>query len=69
MVSSESEHREGDECVGGFESERDAGEDPDFGVGGFDQPVGEPVLEAGVDRFAVPTDFASHFDELGDAGT
>lgn len=69
MVASEGEECEGDERVGGFESERHAGEEPDFDVGGFDRPVGEPVFEAGVDRLAVPADLAADFDELGDAGS
>ena len=38
-VAAEGEHRQGDERFGGVEAERDAGQHPDLGVGGFDQPL------------------------------
>ena len=39
-VSAEGEHGQGDECFGGAESERNPGQESDFGVGGFDQSLG-----------------------------
>ena len=39
-VAAEGEHGQGDECFGGAESERDPGQQPDLGVGGFDQSLG-----------------------------
>ena len=33
----------------GVEPERDAGEEPDLGVGRFDESLGEAVVEVGVD--------------------
>jgi hypothetical protein len=36
-----------------LEPERDPGEYPDFGVGGFDESLGEAVIEVGVDGFAL----------------
>ena len=38
-VAAEGEHGQGDERFGGVEAERDAGQHPDLGVGGFDQPL------------------------------
>ena len=48
-VAAEGEHGQGDERFGGVEPERDAGQQPDLGVGGFDQSVGQAVVEGGVD--------------------
>ncbi len=51
--------------------ERDPGEQPDFGVGGFDESLGETVVEVGVDRLTVSGDLFGQFDEgweLGSAG-
>ena len=66
-MPAEGEHGQGDECFGVVEAERDAGQDPDFGVGGFDQPLGQAVVEGGVDRVAVVDDAACEFDEDRDA--
>lgn len=43
-MAAEGEHGEGDEGVGGLESERDAGEEADLGVHRFDASVGEAVF-------------------------
>ena len=66
-VAAEGEHRQGDERFGGVEAERDAGQHPDLGVGGFDQPLGQAVVEGGVDRVAVFDDAVGEFDEDRDA--
>ena len=42
-------------------------EHPDLGVGGFDQPLGQAVVEGGVDRVAVFDDAVGEFDEDRDA--
>ena len=39
-VSAEGEHGQCDECFRGAESERNPGQQADFGVGGFDQSLG-----------------------------
>ena len=39
-VAAEGEHGQGDQCLGGAESERDASQESDLGVGGFDQSLG-----------------------------
>ena len=39
-VAAEGEHGQGDQCLGGTEAERDAGQESDLGVGGFDQSLG-----------------------------
>lgn len=57
-MAAEGEHGQGDECFWGSESERDPGEQADFGVGRFDQPLGQPVFEGGVDGGAVFDDLA-----------
>ena len=62
-MAAEGEHGQGDECFWGSESERDPGEQADFGVGRFDQSLGEPVFEGGVDRVAVFDDLAGQLDE------
>jgi hypothetical protein len=38
-VAAEGEHGQGYECLRGAEAERDAGQESDFGVGGFDQSL------------------------------
>src|SRR5687767_13877401 len=65
-VAAEGEHCEGDEGVGAFEAVGDAGEESDLGVGRFDQPLGESVVEGSVDGPAVADDAALKFDEGGD---
>ncbi len=42
-MAAKAEHGEGDEGVGGFESEGDAGDEPHLGVDRFDASVGESV--------------------------
>ena len=42
-------------------------EEPNLGVGGFDQSLGEAVVEGGVDGFAVSHDAAGELDEYRDA--
>lgn len=39
-VPAEGEHGQSDECFRGAESEGDAGQESDLGVGGFDQSLG-----------------------------
>src|SRR5512144_649133 len=48
-VAAEREHGEGDERFGFVESEGHAGEQSNLGVGGLDEPVGQVVVEGGVD--------------------
>jgi hypothetical protein len=48
-VAAEGAHGQRDECFGGAESERDPGQESDLGVGGFDQSLGEAVVEGGDD--------------------
>ena len=62
-MAAEGEHGQGDEGVWGSESEGDSGEQADFGVGRFDQPLGQAVFEGGVDGGAVFDDLAGQFDE------
>jgi len=64
-VAAESEHCESDERLGAVEPEGDPGEQPDFGVGGFDESLGEAVVEVGVDRLTV---FRDPFGEVGIRG-
>ena len=52
---------------GVVESERDASQDADLGVGGFDQSLGQAVVEGGVDGVAVFDDAAGQLDEDWDA--
>ena len=52
-MPAEAEHGEGDEGVGGFEAEGDAGHEADLGVHGFDPSVGKAMLDRGEDRGAV----------------
>ena len=46
-----------------MEAERDPGEQPDLGVGRFDQPLGEAVVEVGVDCLTVSADLLGEFNE------
>ena len=48
-----------------MESERDSCEEPDLGVGGFDESLVEAVVEVGVDRMTV---FGDPFGEMGEGG-
>ena len=66
-MAAEGEHGQGDEGFGVAEAERDAGQEPDLGVGGLDQGVGQAVVEGGVDGFAVFDDPALQLDEGRDA--
>ena len=65
-MAAESEHCEGDERLGAVEPERDPGEQPDFGVGGFDEALGETVVEVGVDRTTVFGDPLGVVDKRGE---
>ncbi len=62
-MAAESEHCEGDEGLGAVEPERDPGEQPDLGVGRFDQALGQTMVEVGVDRLAVSGDLFDQFDK------
>jgi hypothetical protein len=44
----------------------DPGEQPDFGVGRFDQSLGQTVFEVGVDRFMVSGDLFGEVDKRGE---
>jgi hypothetical protein len=68
-VCAEGEHRERDEGLVSVEAERDAGEEPDLGVGRFDQALGEAGVERSVDRWPVCGDLALEVHERGDART
>ena len=68
-MSSESEHRQGDERFGTDKSERDASEEPDLGVHGFDKSVGQAVFDSGKDLFAVSADSSLERDERFDTAT
>ena len=61
-VAPEGEEGEGDEGFGSVEAEGDAGEEPDLGVGGLDEAVGETRVEGVVDRLSVFDDLAGEFD-------
>ncbi len=65
-VAAESEHCEGDEWLGTVKSERDPGEQPDLGVGRFDEALGETMFEVGVDRLTVSGDLSGEFDKRGE---
>lgn len=43
----------------------DLGEQPDFGVGRFDEALGEAIVEVGVDRGTVFGNLLSEVDEGG----
>ena len=62
-VAAEGEEGEGDEWFVAVEPEGDAGEEPDLGVGRFDEGVGEAVFEGGVDGVAMRGDLAVQIDE------
>ena len=62
-MAAEGEECEGDEGLWAVESERDSGEEPDLGVCGFDESLGEAVFEVRVDRFAVLRDPFGEVDE------
>ena len=49
-MAAEGEHCEGDEGFGAVEAECDSGEEPDLGVRGFDESLGEAVIEVRFDR-------------------
>ena len=65
-MATEGEDRERDEGLGPVEPEGDAGEEPDLGVGGFDQRVRQPRFEGGVDGGSVRDDAALELDEGGE---
>jgi hypothetical protein len=62
-VTAESEQGECDEGLGRAKPKCDAGEQPDLCVRRLDQPLGEPVVQCGVDGRPVFDDFATEFDE------
>ena len=64
-MASEAEHGECDQGVGGFESERDAGDESDLRIHRLDTAVGEPVLDGGEDRGPVGHDASLQFHERG----
>ena len=66
-VAAEGEHGQGDQRIGGAESERNPGQQSDLGVGGFDQPLGQAVVEGGVDGLAVAYDATGQLHEHRDA--
>ena len=65
-MAAESEQGEGDERLGAVEPEGDPGEQPDLGVGRFDESLGETVFEVGVDRITVSADLSGEVDEGGE---
>ncbi len=68
-ADTEGEHGERDEWLVAVEPERDAGEQTDLGVGGFDEALGEAGVERIVDCGAVGDDASLQFHECGHAGT
>jgi hypothetical protein len=66
-VAAEGEHSQGDQRLRGAEAERDPGEESVLGVGGFDQSLGEAIVEGGVDGLAVSHDAAGQLDQHRDA--
>ncbi len=46
-----------------METEGDPGEQPDFGVGRFDESLRQTVVEVGVDRFTMFRDSLREVDE------
>jgi hypothetical protein len=64
-VAGEGEHGPDDERPGRVESKRHAGEDPDLGVRGLDEPVGEVVLDRGEDPVAAFHDALLQLHERG----
>ncbi|ORI14612.1 hypothetical protein BJD99_05690 [Rhodococcus sp. 1163] len=65
-MSSESEHRQGDECLWTDKSESDASEESDLGVHGFDESVGQAVFDSSKDLFAVAANATLQCDERFD---
>ena len=68
-VTAESEQCECDEWLGSFEAERDSGEEPDLGVGGLDESLGQSAVEVVVDCGPVSFDLAAEIDEGRDLGS
>ena len=64
-MAAEGEQCEGDQWFGSVEAERDAGEEPDLGVGRLDEGVGESGVECVIDRDTVFHDLAG---EVGEGG-
>ena len=62
-MAAESEHCEGDEGLGAVKPVGDPGEQPDFGVGVFDESLGQTMVEVGVDRCTVFGDLSGEVDE------
>ena len=62
-VASEAEHCEGYEWFRSVEPERDSCEQPDLCVGGFNESLGEVVLEVRFDRVAMFRDPLCEVDE------
>ena len=62
-MAAEGEECEGDEGLGAVKPVGDPGEQPDFGVGRFDEALGEAVVEVGVDHLAVSGDPLGEVDE------
>src|SRR3989442_10563874 len=67
-VTTEAEHRECDQGLGGVEPEGASGEQPDAGVDGLDQGVREAVLEGDQDGVDVVADGVAEALEGVDAG-
>ncbi len=59
-MAAEAEQGERDEGVWAVEAEGDSGDEPDLGVGGLDERVGQLGVEGGVDRGAVFHDAFFH---------
>jgi len=62
-VAAEGERGESDEGLGAVEPVGDSGEEQDFGVGRFDQALGEAVIEVGVDGLTVSGGLLGEVDE------
>ena len=62
-MAAEAEHCQRDQRLGGSEPEGHPGDEPDLGVGGFDEALGQSVLEGGVDRGSVFDDASLECDE------
>src|SRR2546427_10350736 len=67
-VTTEAEHRERDQGLGGVEAEGTSGEQPDAGVDGLDQGVREAVLQGDQDGVDVVADGVAEALEGVDAG-
>lgn len=57
------QHGQSDKGGRVLEPEGDAGDEPDLGVGGLDERVGQAVLEEGVDTRAVAPDHTTELDQ------